>query len=440
MRVRSSFVTHCTPCEEALMSRSCIRAALIVLGLMAGSLPPTFSADWREFRGPGRTGVSAAKNVPTAWDAGTNILWKAPLPGPGTSSPVLFGKRVYLTCYSGYGLDPKAPGDQKKLMRHLICLNKADGKVVWDAEMPAKTPEPGYSGFVALHGYASSTPAVDADGVYVFYGVSGAAAYSHEGKLKWEKSCGKEYHESWGSAASPVLYKDLVIVHADVESESVFAFDRKTGRELWSRTFKSGRDKQHSRSTPLIVKRSTGDELIVHSRMNWLASLDPATGGVRWEFEGTTNYQNPSPVTDGERIFAVTYKKTIALRADGKKAWSLNHGSEINTPLYHDGHLYWANDGGIAHCVEAKTGKLVYTERLRPEPGRIYASGVLAEGRIYYVSREKGTFVVDSKPKFEQLSHNVIEDDKSIFNATPAIEEGRIYLRSDKYLYCIGKK
>lgn len=416
------------------------RSVLIVLGLTAGLLPSATPADWPEFRGPGRTGASSARNVPATWDAKTNIAWKALLPGSGTSSPVLFGDKVFVTCYSGYGLDPKAPGDQKKLKRHLVCLSKADGKVVWDAEMPSKNYEPGYSGFVALHGYASSTPAVDADGVYVFYGTSGAAAYSHEGKLKWEMSCGKEYYESWGSASSPVLYKDLVIVHADVESESVFAFDRKTGREVWSRTFKSGTDKQHTRSTPLVVKRSTGDELIVHSRMNRLASLDPATGKVRWEFEGTTSYQNPSPVTDGEHVLAVTNKKTVALRPDGKKAWELNQGSEINTPVYHDGHLYWAKDGGIAYCVEVKTGKLVYAERLRPDPGRIYASGVLAEGHIYYVSREKGTFVVAANPKFEQLAHNVIEDDRSVFNATPAIEEGRIYLRSDRYLYCIGKE
>jgi outer membrane protein assembly factor BamB len=171
-----------------------------------------------------------------------------------------------------------------------------------------------------------------------------------------------------------------------------------------------------------------------------VSALDPATGKVLWEYKGTRDYQNPSPVTDGELVFAMTYLKTVALRPGGKEAWAFPDGSEICTPVYHDGHLYWADEQGRAYCVDAKTGKSVYQERLAPASGRIYASGVLAGGRIYYVSREKGTYVVEAKPKFELVAHNVIEDDKSVFNATPALEDGRLYLRSNKFLYCIGKK
>jgi outer membrane protein assembly factor BamB len=413
-----------------------------VLLVMLVAVPPVVAADWREFRGPNRSGVSDAKDVPTAWDAKTNILWKTPLPGPGTSSPVLFGERVYLTCYTGYGLDPKERGDHKNLKRHLLCVNRADGKIVWDAPTAAKVAEPGYGGFTALHGYASSTPAVDADAVYVYYGASGLAAYSHEGKLKWEKGCGTQRHEDWGSATSPVLYEGLVIVHADVESETIFAFDRKTGEEVWKRKFTPDvNPHQHTRATPLVVKRAGGDELVIHSRMTWVSSLDPATGKVLWEYKGTKNYQHASIVTDGELLFAPTYQHTVALKPDGKMAWELNRGTEICTPVCHDGHLYWTDEtSGTARCVDAKTGKSVYQEPLAPAPGRIYAAGVLAGGRIYYVSREKGTYVIEAKPKFELVAHNVIADDKSVFNATPALEDGRIYLRSDKYLYCIGKK
>src|SRR5688572_7908905 len=197
------------------MKPSWMSSRLIAFALVAFHSVGT--AQWREFRGPNRSGVSNAKDVPVTWVAKTNILWKAEVPGSGTSSPVLFGERVYLTCYTGYGLDPKNPGNHKNLKRHLLCLNRTDGKIVWDAPMPAKVAEPGYGGFTALHGYASSTPAVDDDGVYAYYGASGAAKYSHEGKLQWEKSCGAQRHEDWGSASSPVLYKDLVIIHADVE-------------------------------------------------------------------------------------------------------------------------------------------------------------------------------------------------------------------------------
>src|SRR5688572_4598577 len=127
--------------SEAVMKKHVLFALLVAA--------PAAWADWREFRGPNRSGVSDAKDVPTTWDAEANVRWKAPLPGPGTSSPVLFGDRIYLTCYSGYGLDTKSPGDPKKLMRHLVCLDRADGKVVWDVPMAPKTPEPGYGGFLA---------------------------------------------------------------------------------------------------------------------------------------------------------------------------------------------------------------------------------------------------------------------------------------------------
>ncbi len=400
------------------------------------------AADWPQFRGPGGTGVSGAKDVPVTWHAQNNIRWKVPLPGPGASSPVLFGERIYLTCYTGYGLPKTKGGENNKLMRHLLCLNRADGTIIWNTPKPSKVTE-WYGQFTDLHGFASSTPAVDADGIYVYYGASGLAAYSHDGRLKWEQPCGTKQHEAWGSGSSPVLYKDLVIIHADVESDTIFAFDRKTGRAAWQRKFTHAEQhNQHTRATPLILPRPEGDELVIHSRTKWVSSLNPANGETRWEFKGTTGYQHPSIVTDGEVFYAVTTEKTTAVRRGGTPAWpqQVNRGAEVVTPVYHAGHLYWANEHGMANCIETASGKLVYTERIEPSSGRIYASGVLGEGRIYYVSREKGTFVVAAKPKFELLAHNVINDDSSAFNATPALEDGRIYLRSDKYLYCVGTK
>jgi len=136
----------------------------------------------------------------------------------------------------------------------------------------------------------------------------------------------------------------------------------------------------------------------------------------------------------------VTYLKTVALNPSGEEVWVCNDGSEICTPIAYQGHLYWANEQGMAFCVNARTGKFVYQERFSPSSGRIYASGVLAEDRIYYVSREQGTYVVAAAPEFKLLAHNNIEDDPSVFNATPALADGRIYLRSDKFLYCIGSR
>jgi outer membrane protein assembly factor BamB len=142
----------------------------------------------------------------------------------------------------------------------------------------------------------------------------------------------------------------------------------------------------------------------------------------------------------------LAYQRGAAVRAGGRGdvsdshvMWTNNKGTEICTPLYHDGHLYWAHhEDGTALCVDATNGELVYQERLEPTPGRLYASGVLAAGRIYYTSREEGTYVVAASPEFKQLAHNRIENDESIFNATPAVSGGRLILRSDKRLYCVG--
>lgn len=393
--------------------------------------------DWPQFRGPRGAGTSRETELPAEWNSTKNIVWKTPLPGYGTSSPITSGDHIYVTCYSGYGLSKESPGDIANLNRHLICLDRGTGRILWDAPSPSSTRVPAYNGFMALHGYASNTPAADKDGVYVFFGSSGAAMFSHDGKPQWEKSLGTRT-SGWGSASSPILYKNLVIIHAEVESSTIFALDKVTGREVWSQKYQSGN--QHTRATPLLKKSDSGDELVFHSRMGWLSALDPASGRKLWEFEGVSNYQNPSPVTDGSLIFAVAFGKTVAVGSGGREVWKVNKGSEICTPIYHDGHLYWANEGGIAFCVETRTGDLVYEKRLTPSPAMIYASGVLADDRIYYVSRENGTFVVDATPEFRQQAHHRIESDSSVFNATPAISNSQLLLRSDKFLYCIGNK
>ncbi len=418
-----------------------MRRALLLLALFS-TADMSLAADWPRFRGPEGTGISNAKNVPTTWDARSNIRWKIPMPGPGSSSPILFRDRIYLTCYSGYGLSENDRGDQRNLKRHLLCLNRADGRVIWDKSILSKVSETPFGSFLALHGYASSTPAADADAIYVYYGASGLLAYSHDGNVKWEKSCGTEKYDAWGSASSPILYKNLVIIHADVESGSIFAFDRKTGNQIWTRSFKSTeQNNQRARSTPLILNRPGRDELIIHSRMKMLSALDPASGNTLWERGNPITYQHPSPVTDGRMIYALGSNQALAIDpASSNITWQLPRGSETVTPIYHNGHLYWANEEGLAFCINTATGKQVYAERLEPKSGRIYASGVLADGRIYYVSREKGAYVVEAAPQYRLIAHNTIDDDSTVFNATPALDDGRIYLRSNKFLYCIGSK
>jgi outer membrane protein assembly factor BamB len=404
---------------------------------------------WSRFRGPNGSGVSDATDVPLEWSTTRNVLWKAELPGRGASSPILWEDRVYVTAYTGYGLvDGDAWNNRHKLQRHLLCLSSKDGKLLWKADHGGEFREHGIANFLALHGYASSTPVADATGVYVYHGGGGVLAYGHDGKKRWHRELGGKQH-SFGSASSPILFEDFLIVHADIESQALLAFDKQTGKEVW-RVPAGDQKFGDSWSTPLLIDVEGKPELVFHRSQGnpaTLAAVDPRNGKPLWECGVLKDYLCPSPIGHKDVIYTIANQRAAAVRAGGRNdvgeshvLWNINKGSEVCTPIYHDGHLYWTNEqSGIAHCVDATNGKMVYQERLQPTPGLIYASGVLAEGRIYYVSREKGTYVIAAKPKFELLAHNRIEDDKSSFNGTPAIRQGQIFLRSDRYVYCIGK-
>jgi hypothetical protein len=420
-----------------------LTAALVLgLSILVLATPFVAAADWPQFRGPGGRGQSSQTGLPTKWDAETKVVWKTELPGPGASCPVTLGDQIFLTCYSGYGVDESNPGDVNQLQRHLLCLNAADGRILWNVQQPSTQKEGAYQGFTALHGYASSTPAVDADAVYVFYGASGAAAYSHDGRQQWLTSCGTDTHE-WGSANSPVLYENLVIINASVESRALIALDKKSGRETWRQG-----DMEMSWSTPALVKTGGGWELVAQVKGKILG-LDPATGEPLWSCQGIDDYVCPSVVAEGDVAYLIGGRRAtaIAVRAGGRgdvtathKLWEINKGSNVSSPVYHNGHLYWAHDSrGTVYCVDAQTGKDLYEERLSPRPGRIYASPLAADGKLYYVSREAGVFVVVAQPQFELLAHNTIASDPSVFNASPSVADGRLLLRSDRALYCLGE-
>lgn len=419
---------------------------LCILTVLFFSLPAFISIsrgeDWPQFRGPGAAGKSVETGLPTAWDAHTNIVWKTRLPGPGASSPVTYGDRIYLTCHSGYGLDSRDPGDADRLQRNLVCINRQDGNVIWDTTQAATSPQKPYQGFIALHGYASGTPAIDEDGIYVFYGTTGAAAYSHDGKQLWLTPCGTNTH-GFGTGTSPVLYEDLVFVNASVESGNLIALDKRTGKEIWSQS-----DINRSWNTPTLVQGSDGWELVVNTKGKVLA-FDPGTGEKLWTCDAINDYIVPSILANNGIVYAIGGRKNtaLAIRAGGRgdvtrthKLWEISKGSNVSSPVLHEGYLYWASETrGVLYCADIKTGELAYEGRLDPRPGRIYASPVAADGKLYYVSRDQGTFIVPAEPEFDLLAHNRIETDDSIFNGSPVMSDGQILLRSDKYLYCIGE-
>lgn len=424
--------------------KTLVAFAALSLALASGRLHAQEKlVDWAQFRGPKGLAVSDAKGLPTTWSEKENLAWKLELPGPGTSSPIVFGDRIYLTCYSGYNPITRT-GKLEDLKRHLVCLARKDGKQIWDKALEAALPE--QDRIRDDHGYASSTPVADKDHVYCFYGKSGVYAFSHEGKQVWHADVGSKLN-GWGSAASPVLFGDLVIINASVESQSLIALDRKTGKEKWRAV-----GIKESWNTPILVKAGKDKTELVVAIFGKVLGFDPADGKQLWSCATDIPwYMVPSMVAHEDVVYCIGGRGNgigaLAVRAGGegdvtgsRRLWKINKGSNVSSPVYHDGHLYWMHEGtGHAYCADAKTGELAYEERVAGRYNGVYASPVLADGKIFYPTRDGQTIVLAAKPKFEKLAMNNLSD-RSLFHASPVVTGNRLLIRSDKYLYCVEKK
>lgn len=410
--------------------------------MLLGGAESTLGKDWPQFRGPDGLGRSDAKGLPLTWGDEKNVAWKTTLPGPGASSPIVLGDRIFLTCFTGFATSSREPGEMSHLKRHLLCLNLADGKIVWDTPVPAELPE--QDRIRENHGYASSTPVADAERIYAFFGRSGVFAFDPSGRQLWKARVGDKLN-GWGSATSPVLYKDLLIVNASVESDALVALDKKTGAELWRAP--GANESWHA---PVFVQAPDGKSEVVIAKNGRVLGFDPDTGAALWNAKtGIPWYMCPTPVVDNGIVYVIggrTPNGALAIRAGGRGdvttshvMWKVGKGSNVPSPILHDGHLYFAHENlGIVYCVNAKTGEVVYEERLEPSPGQIYASPVLAEGRIYFTGRGGRTVVVAAGPKFEKLAENTLEANRGMFNSSPAIAGKRLLLRSNKFLYSLG--
>jgi outer membrane protein assembly factor BamB len=404
----------------------------------------TLGADWGQFRGPGGSGTSEGTGLPVTWSEKENIVWRAKLPGPGTSCPIVIGKRVYLTCYSGYGLSlfkkgENEPEDSKALMRHLICIDRANGELLWAKEFKPVNPESKYYQHEGdFHGYASSTPASDGERLYVFFGASGVYCFDLDGKELWHKDVGKSTR-NWGSSNSPVLYKDLVIVNASVESDSMFAFNKINGKEVWR-----AKGISSSWNTPVLADAPEGPELVVNISPA-VIGLDPATGKELWRVKGFGGYVCPSVVAHKDVVYVVR-SSALAIKTGGRGdvtdshvLWRGKGNSQISSPVYHDDRLYWLGRNDILSCSDAKTGAKLYSERLS-KGGEFFASALVVDGKIYCVSRFNGTYVIAEGAELKELARNTFADDKSRTNASPIVHDSCLLMRTDQYLYCIAKR
>lgn len=423
-----------------MAKRSTILAALLAFGLAI----PAIAEDWSRFRGPGASGKAEAAGLPSTWDSKTNIVWKADLPGPGGSSPVVAGDRVFVTCYSGYAESIDNPGDMANLKRHIVCLDRSSGAILWSKEFAAKQPESEYRGSNnTRHGYASSTPATDGEKVYVFCGRSGVMALDMDGAVAWTADVGSDTH-GWGSGTSPVLYKNLVIVNASIESQSLVAIDKNSGEIVWKTPgIKS------CWSSPILADVGDKQEIVLNAP-NRVMGFDPETGQELWQCEGVPDsYICPTAVAEDGIVYVIGGRKNtaIAVRAGGRgdvtgsrMLWKTSRGSNVSSPVLVDGHLYWFHESrGTVFCLDAKTGDVVFEEALAPKPGLVYSSATFADGKLYAVSQENGAYVVAAKPQFELIAVNRLQDDSSRVNASIAVSGNQLLMRTDKAIYCIGQ-
>jgi outer membrane protein assembly factor BamB len=413
---------------------------LLVFVCLLATLDQAHASDWPEFLGPGGTAHST-EVVPTTWNESDNLTWKVNLPGSGSSSPIIVGDRIIVTCYVAEGATPQ---------RQVLCFDKNTGEQLWSADFPIDYREDGYQGYITEHGYASNTPVTDGENVFVFLGKGGVHCLDLNGRKVWSVDVGKESsNRRWGSAASLVMFENMVIVNAAEESKAIMALDKNTGKEVWRQ--EAGM-LELTYATPRVVSTGDGNAELVISVPSEIWSLNPRTGKLNWFAESPmTGNVSPSVIVDGDTVYSFGgYRASgsIAVRVGGDDdvtdshvAWTNRSSSYVATPLLHEDQFYWIDDRGIAYCTSSKDGEVIYRERVNNlESGRpVYASPILIGDHVYVVTRRSGTLVYRPGDSFAPIAQNKFEFDDSDFNASPAVSDGKLYLRSDQALYCVSK-
>ena len=389
------------------------------------AVSPICAEDATQFRGPGGLGVSNEKNLPTTWGTAEGLRWKADLPGRGLSNPVIAGGRVYVTATSAY--------QQKRQV--VLCFDVKTGKKLWERQVWA-------TGTTLCHkktNMAAPTPITDGERVYALFATGDLVCYDKDGDLVWYRSLVGDYPtigNNVGMAASPTIWNDLFIVCMENAGESFAAgIDKKTGENRW----RIDRPRGINWASPLIIQNQGQPEVIFHSSKG-VDAHDPATGKKKWSAPGLRN-TGYSSITFGDGVVFMSGEKFTALRpgkegADGEVVWqSIKMRTGYCSPIVHQGLVYIVTNAGIVNCADAKTGDILWTQRL--DAGAYTASPLLADGKLYVTNEAGVTSVLQAGREAKVLATNAIED---TIIATPVAADGAIFLRSDGALYCIGKK
>jgi outer membrane protein assembly factor BamB len=432
--------------------------ALLLILALCTRLPAAAAVEnWPQWRGPGGQGVSADTDVPTQWAPDKNVLWKAELPGTGMSSPIVWGDRIYLTAVlegdvvpgqravkhrQGQEQDwihPDSVAADRKHTFKVVALDARSGKILWDRTAYEGTV------FDARHrrsSFAGPTPVTDGSMVYAYFGPEGLYAYDAAGTLAW-KVVTPFATLGLGTGTSPVLFENLVIIQRDEDNgdhSALVAYDKKTGKEVWS----TKRSVEITWSTPVLVQGGGRTELVTNGN-ELIIAYDPATGKELWRTTGVQSNAIHTPlVGHGLVILTAGYptKRVIALRPgptpDGQRvAWEYSRGTGyvISNIVYGD-YLYLFTDNGIVTCLDPKTGAVKYEGGRIPVPARFMGSPVAFAGLVAMTSEAGDTFMLKAGPTHEIVRTNSI--DEAVYSS-PAIANGRIYIRADKHLFAIGK-
>jgi outer membrane protein assembly factor BamB len=432
-----------------------MRTLLLLLPLI---LP---AADWPSFRGPLAAGVADGENLPVEWNAAANrgIAWKTAVPGLAHSSPIVWGDRVFLTTAISsrgaatfrrglYG-DGDASDDLSPQQWKLLCFDLKSGKLLW--ERTAFDGKPREKRHIKST-YANATAATDGRIVAALFGSQGLYAYDLAGKLLWQRDLGRinagaydlpEYE--WGTASSPLVWRDLVIVQVDQQKGSyVAAFDKRTGAPRW----RSERDELPSWGTPNVYEAGGRAELVTNAS-NFIRGYDPATGKELWRLGGSSKITAPTPVFgDGVMIVASGRRPeapVFALKPGGAGditnsphvLWrKTQRGPYMPTPLIYQGYLYALGNAGVFDCYKLATGEEVYRQRIPHQGSGFSGSPVASDGRIYLPSEDGDVFVVRAGAQFEVLARNEMGEP---LMATPAIARGLLLIRTQSHLWAVGR-
>lgn len=404
----------------------------LVLSCLTASAGEDNTRNWPRFRGPDGNGHSIDTNLPTEWDT-DSITWKLELPMSGHSSPVIWGDRIFLTGTTGAA---------SNVQRHVMCVDRRTKKTLWKKQVAEGSGEKLHK----MNSWATASCVTDGERVIAFFGPGGLHCFDMDGKPQWQVRSG-DFPGTWGVAASPVIVGDLVIQNCDAVGDSfLLAVNKKTGKEAWKtpRTAKP----RGGWSTPVLITTKEREELLLNGEFG-VQSYDPGTGKPLWFCKSFNGRGAPAPVFGHGLAYVVSGKigDVYAVKPGGKGDVTASHMKwhsprrgrrDLPSPTLVGDYLLVIGMDGIATCYNALSGESLWNERLG---GNFSASPVVANGLVY-AGAENGTVsVLKIGEKCEVIARNKIKSPISeYFRSSMAASDGQLFLRSDKFLYCIGKQ